>query len=790
MVLPLLSVLCGAGLLLLTVAPDRVFAALRGLGCDGIGLEFVQRNGYRFRAPLLVVALLSIAPLPIALSRVRKARTLILLIVRLLSHLDLNLMDTGSRVRLVEIAAWHAIAAVMLIPLLAVCTPIADFSLDDYPIEHCLDANGAVRSLFVPHLGHVMPGYRAEVALARSLFGLNPVPRALVAWLVLVMALASVVLVLRTLRVPAVGALAVVVLLPSLSGFSSVAAGFFSSSPYVQVLCLGAWALMLTAAVVRSPRPTLWSRLGLFVTLTLTGLIDNAGAWVLPAAAAVAVHPLGLITWSDARDQARKLFVPWAAATVLIVGLNVALLGSGNSRSNPLAGGSSHGLGMFALDAVSLIAQSLGEIAMGPLYVRPGGYALAALWVLVVLVALRSSWSNGDRSIITLGTLLLISVAIVHIGRPGLSMRGANSQHLWTVAAWCTSMLGVALGTAWSAGTAARFRSVELLLGIIVLVAPARGLGWLTAKSDWAYRRGEARAVRSIGMNLVAPLARLNNGIAVAPNVRGSRLCQVVPGLSANPFDLSVYSPFLKQYALSLRFLPSTIDPDLGDETHGNADLRSALNRIRLLAQRNKHVSRLLIQPRDLTIARHPFNVMTIPIARANVREESLTKASLVRQTDGSVIEFWSEGMATYWVSTVTGSPHRKHLLEVAAWSLPPASEVPVEVRFDGSLPQRLGASWIVLGRSSGPNRAIVVDMLDEPAWSLSAHVRNVRLVFRVPGRYRLMGAQLLTTAPSGLHQVKFKRLPTACASHWACSVADRQPIRMLDTVHHLPLLR
>lgn len=750
--LAVISLVAGLAAAHCGLRPNTVAHVLEWSGAKGVAPDFVIRNVERYNELVVVLGGLLLTVVPLLLIRsTRMSRLRDRLASRLdeVDRHDVRVLRAQGRM----VVLWGALCCLPLLPVLMVACPIAAFSLDDYPIERCLQTAGLGRSLLIPHLGHVMPGYRLEVGVANLFFGTNPGPRAVVAWLMTWATLLGFVLVLRSLSMSAAGIIAAVAAFTVWTGFTSVCAGFFAASPYMQVLGTGLWSIYLVMRFIRQGRPFDLAASASCVLATL--LLDNAGFWLIPC--------LLVVGYATVASSSQTRYLPrygvsaiLTMAIAVVIGLvNYVVLSSGSSRSDLLAAGQARSVWQLLRDMSALAAHAAGGIAFGPIASpRLGQTALASVLCLVAFVAIVARRRLPWHAVLSTLACLLVCLAFVAVGRPGIADRGANTQHLWLASCWLCAIAGWLTHGIWLGGLTGRRLAVELLAVVLLLSTPVRVLGWLSAKSDYAYRRNEADAVRRFRDEVVLPLAEIEPHVRVL-GLPGHRLCQTVSGLAANPYDLHVYSPFLRTPNISPLFVEAESGAiGISGDLLRSDNVRSAVgDQFIRLAGSSRFLSHALYDPIDLALDRHPFTPATSP-----VREGRHPPANAVIRSTGATpsvtdlgIELESDGTATVIVRSGQWCPSDWRYLRVSVGTDQRASARRVQVAYECDSEQQLGASWIRPFGTLRPTRSLVLDMHSEPSYVLSRHIRNLSLRFPDSGRYVVREAILVSArSPAG----------------------------------------
>lgn len=584
--------------------------------------------------------------------------------------------------------------------------------------------------------------------MARIVFGLDPTPRAALVWIMLVASMVGLLAFLRALGIATVPALSAVILFTVWTGMIDVSAGFFASSPYMQVLGVGLWALTLCARYVGTPDSDDKQVAAPALLLMVTATIDNAGLWVIPASIIVALGTPSIES-GDGTTKRRRCAIAMAAAVGLVMaGVHIWILRTGASGGDLLSAGRERTVIRFVHDIGFVIACSWSRILFGPLSVERAGALFLVPLGLFIGASFLTSGPSGRRIIGVLLFSLVVAAAFVAIGRPGISERGANSQHLWIVGALLVSLVAAALNTVYVREPAWRTRTVEITICLMMLTLPPRLLGLLSAKSDWAYRRVEANAVRSIGRWLKAK--SVTAGPLSVPWVGGERISQTVQGLGANPYDIDTYSPFLAAAGANAEFVVphgSGVHERLGVRsvrTLGAAISSKLLEAIR----REPELNRMFFGPIDLTLDSHPFTLDMAPLQPHNTfKRRNLAEAAAVSARDKKFLQFASTGNTSYYLWRGEIATEKYHRIEMSVWRVSPPVEAKVFVVFDTRSSQRLAPDWVVVPNQPMMHTVLRVNLLRQPKYALNSVVRNLRLVFSEPGTYVMRAAGVHSSA-------------------------------------------
>ncbi len=741
---PTISVAClalaGLGLCAVAAKPAALPSLLAAWGARAVSLDFLARNFDRYATHIGALGIV-ITALAVILWWHPTRYAALLAKVGDRSEL-LDRCEESNPLCHRVVLRWIAVALVLLVPVAIVSIPLADFSLDDYPIERVLDEKGATASLLTPHLGHSMPGYRLEVLVARRLFGLAPAPRAIAVWIMLVATITGLCVFLRMVGMASIPALAAPAVLTVWTGMTDVSAGFFGSSPYMQVLGCGLWALSGMGMWLKGIRTGFGHVLAWCPLLVVATLIDNAGLWVIPAAIIVSI---GIPLSGERADMVRRrrgaIFTVVAVGTIMTFVHLLILLARG-SRGDLLAGGHARTLVTFANDIGYVVANSWQHMISGPLDIERVQWALLAPLVASFIAGWWSSNAMWRRVILMMLSSLVIAAAFVAIGRPGIHVRGANTQHLWVVAAFLVSSAAAVLHSAYARSVVWRDRVIEFVLFIIIFSLPVRVLGLLSAKFDWAYRRVEANAVRSFG-NWLSTVSEKQRVLRV-PWIGGERMCQTVRGLEPNPYDIVTYTPFLASPGTRIEFVvaqgaqvPLSKDVSLARRP-STAISPKLIDAIRSTS----NIDLMFFGPINLTLTKHPFRLDLAPATlHNNVDHRHLVGASGKSIQGNKQLEFVSNGQAIYYLRRGALDTSTSHVVEVSAWRVHPAESARVLVAYESPYGDGVSPDWIVVPSEPMNEEVLRVNLARQPRFALCDRVKDLRLVFVQPGTYRVRAA-------------------------------------------------
>jgi hypothetical protein len=644
--------------------------------------------------------------------------------------------------------AVHPLAAAVCLLAIAWHWPTvsqASFLYDDFDFLRVDRAFASFSVLLRPHGDHVMPLYRLEVMALDRLFGTNPLGWNLALLSFYALALWTLAIVFRQLKIhPVAAAFALAVL-----GFGRPAAsllmGYYCLSAQLQPITLGLLAFAAYHQGYCTGRK--WYDLGGHCLLFVAALVDITGAWVVAGipflfvAATYGGRP-GSSLWSYWQTNRRRI-LGWllvALAAACFYGGVLCLLYPGTFLNLRRMRGEPMGL-------VGSLGQLINYGASGvvlqmflPVPERlPVSLHYAALGLALSLTGL--GWWVADQRLRRLQMALLALVLLqgieVCIARPQsepmIAVQLVIASHVL-----CAILLGVLLHSLWqwcrSRGYAPAFWSVFALGGVYLMLVVG-GVGLMTYRAKLAAVQRLHRNIRQLGQCFEKSLR--NHGPlkclpTLDPRFLEARFPTPPLDFGLAPRDLSFYYDFLPLSSAGVRLCKSRqIESWTAPDVIAVDNLRQATDEgfIEALRQDDElrslycagvelkpALAQPLSPPWPARVEGHP--------AGGGLHAIGQPEARLFRSAAGGQ---WS-------VVEDQVNPMTRSLLCVDISKIDAPRSVRVLVEFAGDLEvESQPCWWTIKPEQVGPR---LFDLRQIPVYCLNRSVRRVALRFETEGTY------------------------------------------------------
>ncbi len=633
------------------------------------------------------------------------------------------------------------------------------FRYDDFDLLASANDRPFWATLWQPNGDHFLPLTRLLAWLGLSLSGTGT-------WLYnfwILLCLSGVLVtgtgLLHDLKISRPAQLVFAALVIFWSPWAEIMSGYYILSTYLLIATLGLAAIRFYLRWLETRRHR--EAAGAGVCLLLSALVDISGCHAIGACGvflglnfATSGRRIGFRSWLTRHAS----FLGWTASGT---GIALACIFYDYRVLHPgiflgMAGEGTRSLAQLAAD---LSYQFLAGMVLS--MVTPFVYARLPLALLLGLVTTVSLlWlgfsaaavraSDPPRRWIMAAIFLVIMGACLMVG---LGRHSADTVVVrWAAKHICSGYLWLCLlfATSWDAlwlRVRRRLFFAELtlisLIGFVTAQTTFGLLGMAVAFPPFGYPaelRDAGRrkhAVEFLRTHLVGKMAAASTGVVVVPTLDGRYIKAVFPSLF--DYNLSRYRPFYEDLATNLRFVRGPgMQPWPNDSVQSVSELRPAISPLFLTAVANDP------ELRALYLGEVPLEGQSLPgpVVSEKMPGPGFPKDPTTPETDTGV-QIESDGHTGIVIRESDWNPNTAPHLRLNLQLLSPQSskEFSITVSFWNEL---MKDDWrgTISSQDLG-QYGVDLDLRQAYAFSLSTHVRHLRIILTQPGIYRVRLAEI-----------------------------------------------